>query len=318
MNKGMTFAASLGLGAGIMYLIDPQRGERRRARLAAALADAADTLGDVSREALERGRALTGGWANLDQLEGASRSALERGRTMVAELGGGDVARSARRFAARAPLAALRDDIGALARDPRSFQPGWRNGRLRLRRRGWGETAADYWWAVAGVLAGAAAVAWYARSAPGRIDIRHFVMVDAPVERVFEIWSRLENFPRLMSAVREVRDLGGDRTHWVVGGPAGIPVEWDAVTTRFEPNRAIGWKTVEGALIEHRGTVRFERVRPDRTRLDIAMSYRPAGGALGESIATLLGSNPQQVLRDDLERFKAQLGPAHAAAGRSR
>jgi uncharacterized membrane protein len=38
--------------------------------------------------------------------------------------------------------------------------------------------------------------------------------------------------------------LGEGRYHWTVAGPAGIPVEWEAVITRQEPNELIEWESV--------------------------------------------------------------------------
>ena len=94
--------------------------------------------------------------------------------------------------------------------------------------------------------------------------------VDAPVERVYEFWNEFENFPRFMSHVHEVRRIGPDRTHWVVAGPGGTPIEWDAVVTRRVPNEEIGWRTVEGALVRARRqrAVQPRRRRPDPDRGD--------------------------------------------------
>ena len=46
MNKGLTFGAGLGLGTGLMYLLDPDRGRRRRALLRDKCAWAARKTGD--------------------------------------------------------------------------------------------------------------------------------------------------------------------------------------------------------------------------------------------------------------------------------
>jgi hypothetical protein len=46
MNKGLTFGAGLGLGTGLMYLLDPDRGNRRRALLRDKGAWAARKTGD--------------------------------------------------------------------------------------------------------------------------------------------------------------------------------------------------------------------------------------------------------------------------------
>ncbi len=69
------------------------------------------------------------------------------------------------------------------------------------------------------------------------------ITVGAPVDEVFAFWQAMHNFPRFMSHVEEVRVLSEGRTRWKVRGPAGIVFEWEAVVTRLEPGRVLGWKS---------------------------------------------------------------------------
>jgi uncharacterized membrane protein len=115
--------------------------------------------------------------------------------------------------------------------------------------------------------------------------------------------------------VREVRRTGPDRTHWVVAGPGGTPIEWDAVVTKRMSNEEISWRTEESSLVEHSGTVRFRPAGPNATRIDVRMTYRPVGGALGHGLATLFGGDPERVISDDLARVAAQLRGARSAVG---
>ena len=86
--------------------------------------------------------------------------------------------------------------------------------------------------------------------------------VDAPVERVYEFWTRFENFPRFMPAVREVRTTGADRTHWVINGPGGTPLEFESIVDPARAPNSLAWRTVEGALVAHGGTARFRPAGP--------------------------------------------------------
>ncbi len=139
------------------------------------------------------------------------------------------------------------------------------------------------------------------------ITLHKDVVVNAPVEEVFGFWSAMENFPRFMSHVAEVRQLGADRWHWKVSGPAGTAFRWDAVVTQFEPNALLAWKSVEGALVENAGAIRFQREAGNRTRIDIRLSYNPPVGAIGHAFARLLGADPKRQMDDDLLRFKSLL-----------
>ena len=138
------------------------------------------------------------------------------------------------------------------------------------------------------------------------IEIHKNITVHAPVEEVFGFWRAMENFPRFMSHVEDVRTSGEDRSHWRVRGPAGTVFEWDALVTRLIPYQVLAWKSVEGSTVENAGILHFEATNKGRsTRLDIRMSYHPPVGALGHVFARLLGADPKKQMDDDLMRLKS-------------
>src|ERR687889_2208312 len=132
--------------------------------------------------------------------------------------------------------------------------------------------------------------------------VHETIEVAAPVDDIFRYWSNFENFPHFMSNVEEVRMAAQDTSHWRGKRPLGKSVEFDAKTTEMDPNRGIGWNTVDGEVMTS-GEVRFEESGPGRTRVDVTMNYAdPPGGAVGETVANIL-SNPEQNLKEDLQNF---------------
>ena len=132
--------------------------------------------------------------------------------------------------------------------------------------------------------------------------VHESIEVQAPVEDVFRYWSNFENFSKFMQNVEEVRMTAQDTSHWKVKGPLGKSVEFDARTTEMDPNRGIGWNTVDGEVVTS-GEARFEEVAPGRTRIEVTMNYAdPPGGRVGEVVADAI-SNPERNLKEDLENF---------------
>jgi len=138
------------------------------------------------------------------------------------------------------------------------------------------------------------------------IDIRKTLEIAAPVEEVYALWSRYEDFPRFMSRVQEVRRLDDGRARWTVAGPAGVPIQFETVETQREEPCLIAWKTVEGAGIAHTGVVRFEPT-DGGTRIHVQMSYNPPAGVLAHGLAHLLGADPKHAMDEDLVRVKSLL-----------
>jgi uncharacterized membrane protein len=137
------------------------------------------------------------------------------------------------------------------------------------------------------------------------IDIEKTIHIAAPRERVFDEWSRIENFPHFMSMVEEVRRLDDTHSHWVVRGPAGTRLQWDSVITENVRPQVLAWRSEPGAPVQHEGIVRFDDDGNGGTRVAVRMSYSPLGGAIGHGAATLFGTDPKHRLDDDLMRMKS-------------
>jgi uncharacterized membrane protein len=153
------------------------------------------------------------------------------------------------------------------------------------------------------------------------ITVQKTMNLDAPVERVFELWSDYERYPSFMHNVRDVQRLGDNVWRWVVAGPASVPVHWVAETTAVEPNRSIQWRSTGESEVRHEGEVRFAENGNGGTRLNVRLSYLPPAGALGHAVAALFGADPKSEMDADLLRMKTLLEtgkPPHDAARRSR
>jgi uncharacterized membrane protein len=132
------------------------------------------------------------------------------------------------------------------------------------------------------------------------------IIVDRPAEDAYRFWHNFENLVRIMTYLQSVRYTGERRTHWIAKGPAGTLIEWDTETVSDEPNRLIAWRTVEGAIMEHSGSVRFERAPGDRgtlVRLELDYSRNRSAALLGRILQMGLGAR----VMHDLRNFKQVL-----------
>jgi uncharacterized membrane protein len=139
------------------------------------------------------------------------------------------------------------------------------------------------------------------------IVIQKTMHIYAELDEVYSCWRQIENFPRFMSHVREVRKLSDTRYRWVVDGPAGIPVEWDAEITADVPGELIAWRTVEGSEVQSSGVVHFEPDTYGDTRVHVRMTYRPPANAVGRTVAKIFGVDPRRQMDADLARMKSYL-----------
>jgi uncharacterized membrane protein len=371
-NKALAFAGGAGLGAGLMYLLDPDGGRRRRKLLndqvASLMYRSDDALGRTARDLRNRTRGLlTEARARFEGQPASDEVLAARVRSklglVVSHPSAIEVAAVDGRVILSGSVLASEADQLLLAivgvrgvrevenrlevHDRAGTSPALQGGapppgqRFALMQTNWSPTARLLSSAAGGGLAlygatrrdalgvvlGAMGFGLLVRglsnveisrllglSSRHTASVQKTINVNAPIEYVFKVWSSFDNFPRFMSHLRGVKDLGNHRSHWIAEGPAGVPIEWDAVMTTWVPNSTIAWRSLPGSLVANAGTVRFVPNPDGSTRVDVKLSYTPPAGALGHAVAKLFGADPKSAMDEDLVRFKSLIEEGKTSA----
>ncbi|MCW5977437.1 MAG: SRPBCC family protein [Bryobacteraceae bacterium] len=371
MNKGVSLIGGLGLGCGLMYFLDPDRGRRRRAVMRDKLAAGGHRL---QRELGKAKRDIENRAAGVEaQAKQAVTGALSRRREEVDDGVLAARVRSKVGRAARQPHAIevtadrgvvtvsgpiLRDEaddlmaaVGSVrgvhetrnhlevhqsAEGVPSLQGNGppRAERSEPRQTAWtpalrvlagvgGGALAAYGIArrgAVGAAAGVAGAAMLTRATANKtlrrvagldgspaVDIHKTINIQAPPDEVFRFLTTFTNLPRFMAHLREVRDLGDGRYHWVADGPAGVPVSWEAEVTKITPGKLVEWKSLPGSRVGNSGSMRFDPNPDGGTRLTVRISYCPPAGVIGHEVASLFGVDPKHAMDDDFVRLKSLL-----------
>jgi uncharacterized membrane protein len=146
------------------------------------------------------------------------------------------------------------------------------------------------------------------------VKIDEAIVVNAPPQRVYDVWRNLDNLPRLLSHVERAEVLDRTRSRWTVKGPAGARVSWDAELINDKPGELIAWRTTDSTLVNHAGSVTFEPVGDSQTRVRVSLQYDPPGGRFGHAVASLVSADAGSQVAHDLAEFKRALEEGRLAA----
>ena len=131
--------------------------------------------------------------------------------------------------------------------------------------------------------------------------VSKYIRIDAPRERVYELWRDPTHFAEFMPDVKAVENRG-DHWHWEVDGLAGIDVSWESEIVEDVPGEKLAWKSISGG-VANSGVVRFDD-RGDATDLEYSLEFSPPGGKLG-GLAAKMFDDPEDKVQRSLDAFKA-------------
>lgn len=129
--------------------------------------------------------------------------------------------------------------------------------------------------------------------------------INCTPEEAYRFWHNFENLPLFMRHLEAVKVIDNKRSEWTAYGPLGVRLRWSAEIVNETDSQSIVWRSLEGSDIEHVGSVEFRPAPGNRGTLVTAiMEYNPPAGAVGKTLAAIVGKDPEFTLREDLRRFK--------------
>jgi uncharacterized membrane protein len=130
------------------------------------------------------------------------------------------------------------------------------------------------------------------------------IIVKGSAPELYRLWANFENFPHFMKHIHSVKMTGDRTSHWVMEGPMGTRVEWDAETTAMDENKRIAWNSKDRSPVTTSGQVTFNQLPNEQTEVTVLMHYDPPAGMAGDLVSRFFGDMDERVL-EDLRNFKA-------------
>jgi uncharacterized membrane protein len=139
------------------------------------------------------------------------------------------------------------------------------------------------------------------------INVLKTILINRPVEEVFEFLSDKTNYPRISDMIISVKELSDGRIQKTIAGPAGAELTLHERFTSLVPNEFLAVHSEPDSPLQYAMRVWFEPQADSSTRLHIQATYNPAGGVLTHSVAWLAGMDIKSLLDDIMMRAKSYL-----------
>lgn len=135
-------------------------------------------------------------------------------------------------------------------------------------------------------------------AAPRQVELEQLLPVEDTLA-LAGVSSELQHFPQLLGLLEPVTALDARRLRWCSRSPYGAAFDW--ITARSGDSARIRWRGLDGALVEHHGSMLVRR-REDAVSIELALRFSPAPVAIAARVAQLLGSLAAGTARQELLR----------------
>lgn len=133
--------------------------------------------------------------------------------------------------------------------------------------------------------------------------ISESVTIDAKREAVFDLISRVEEFPLYADSLKEVEKIGYRRYRWVAR-IHGFTLSWDSRITEFHRPDRLAWRSIRG--FENSGEYKLTK-KPSGTKVELSIEYKFDGLPLAGLMEALVTPVTRAAAAAILEKVKRRL-----------
>ncbi|HUZ72704.1 MAG TPA: SRPBCC family protein [Stellaceae bacterium] len=134
-------------------------------------------------------------------------------------------------------------------------------------------------------------------------SITETALIHADPDAIFDLISRVEEFPAYSGALQDVTKIGGRTYRWVAK-VGGTTLSWDSVITKFARPHRIAWRSIRG--FTNSGAYELTPV-PGGTLVTMRIAYDFHNPLLERLLAPVVNAVARAGAADILAKVKARL-----------
>jgi uncharacterized membrane protein len=152
------------------------------------------------------------------------------------------------------------------------------------------------------------------------LEVKTTMLINKPRSEVYAYWRKLENLPNFMEHLMNVREIDDKKSEWTAEVPGGLgKVSWQAEIQEDISGEIISWCSLPGSTIDNAGEVKFKDATGNKgTEVKATITYRLPAGQLGSLAGKLFNSKVEDMIREDLRRFKRILETGETPVSRAK
>ncbi|MFC5599199.1 SRPBCC family protein [Deinococcus cellulosilyticus] len=136
----------------------------------------------------------------------------------------------------------------------------------------------------------------------GDIYLEDSVVVHRPLSEVYMQLRNFPNLPQVFSHLEKV-EFQGENIRFKGQVPLGMLADWDIEMVFDDHQERFGWRSKPGSMLDNAGSLTFEKIDAENTRVHVALSYK-----LPKELLTVWKDllTPER-LRTDLEVYRRKV-----------